>query len=81
MNNENVLQELEDRFRVDPLAIYSKAADLIALQQQVCDKLFRSLTGLFQKTELLLSPSDAMIIKESLTAYEMINTFFGEQND
>lgn len=81
MNLEEVLEELESRFRVDPLAIYEKAADAIALQQQICDKLFRSLAGVLEKTEPFLTPSERSIIQESLASYEMLTTFFGVQHD
>lgn len=81
MNHENVLQELEDRFKVDPLSIYSRTADLICLQQEICSKLFRSLNNIFPKIELLLSDSEQMIVQESLASYEMLNTFFGGVNE
>ena len=81
MNTERIMQELEDRFKVDPLDIYAKAADAMALQQEVCDKMFRALTKLFEQTEPMLTSADRMIVQESLQAYEMLTTFFGETND
>jgi hypothetical protein len=81
MNCDRLLQELEDRFKVDPLAIYEQAADALALHQQVCNKMFRALSNLFEQTETLLTPSDRMIVQESLQSYEMLTTFFGGQHE
>lgn len=80
-NTDKILNELEDRFKVDPLSIYSRAADAIALQQEICDKLFRSLIKMLPLAEPLLTPSEQMIIQESLTSYQMLTTFFGDNND
>jgi hypothetical protein len=81
MNTDRILQELEDRFKVDHLAIYEQAADALAAHQAVCDKMFRALSTLFQQTEQILSPSHRMIVQESLQSYEMLTTFFGEEHE
>jgi hypothetical protein len=81
MHCDQILQELEDRFRVDPISIYERAADALALQQQVCDKMFRALCKIFEQTEPVLTLADRKIVQESLQSYEMLNTFFGGSNE
>lgn len=81
MNCDAVLRELEDRFKVDPLSIYVKAADALALQQEVCDKMFRALNKVFDQAGRLLTSSDQMIVEESLQSYEMLTTFFGAEHE
>lgn len=63
----DILEELDFINMLSPKEIYVRVGDVIVLERQLSDKLYRALVSLTD-----IAPTTDSIVKEALESYEMV---------